>query len=84
MVVPIVTGMVRASAAAPELLIVTVKVMMPFAIPAMGFSMGVVVWFGLAAQGIKGQDKAHRQDNGQPSAQVHSLTLLKKLSNRIF
>ena len=48
----------------------------------MGIPMGVViwsVWIGLGAQGAKGQDEAHHQDNAQPSFQVHSLTLHKKI-----
>jgi hypothetical protein len=52
------------------MLIVAVKAMMPWAMPAIGIPMGVVIWsiwIGLGAQGVKGQDKAHRQDNAQPS-----------------
>ena len=58
---------------------VVVKATMFFAMPAIGISMGVVIWVGLDTQGVKGQDKAQRQDNAQPSIQVHSLILLKKI-----
>jgi hypothetical protein len=62
---------------------VVVKAMM-FFVPAIGIAMGAVIWVGLDTQGVKGQDKAHGQDNAQPSSQVHSLVLLKKnFANRI-
>jgi hypothetical protein len=63
---------------------VTVEAMMPGALPPMGIPTLVAIlrvmlkiWSGLGTQGVKGQDKAHRQDNTQPSMQVHSLTLRK-------
>jgi hypothetical protein len=60
----------------PEMPRVVVKATM-FFVPAIGIAMGVVIWVGLDTQGVKGQDKAQRQDNAQPSSQVHSLILLK-------
>ena len=41
---------------------VVVKATM-FFVPAIGIAMGVVIWPGLDTQGVKGQDKAQRQDN---------------------
>jgi hypothetical protein len=61
------------------MLIVAVKATMPGAIPPIDISIAVVTWSGLGAQGVKGQDKAHRQDNAQPSFQVHSLALQKRI-----
>ena len=55
--------MVRTPREMPEMLIAAVKLMMIFAIPPIGIPMGVVIGSGLAAQGVKGQDKAHHQDN---------------------
>ena len=78
-VVPIVTGMLWTLPVMPEML-----TMMPRAMPPIGISTGVVIsrviikmsiWSGLGAQGVKGQDKAHRQDNAQPYSQFHSLAL---------
>jgi hypothetical protein len=74
-----IKGIVWPLTGAPEILLVMVKAMR--LIPAIGIPMRVViwsVWIGLGAQGAKGQDKAHHQDNVQPSFQVHSLTLHKK------
>ena len=91
-VVHIVTGIVWTLIRAPEMLMVTVRGMMPWAMPPIGISMGLLIvrvmlklwiWSGLGAQGVEGQDKAHHQDNAQPSIQVHSLTLPKKFANRI-
>ena len=76
---PIVTGMVWTLTGGPEMLRVVVKATMFFAMPAIGIAMGVVIWVGLDTQGVKGQDKAQRQDNAQPSSKVHSLILLKKI-----
>ena len=85
-VVHIVTGTVWTHKGAPEMLMVTAKGMMLWAMP-IGISIGVVIfrvmlkiwiWFGLGAQGVYGQDKAYHHDNAQPSVQVHSLTLRKK------
>jgi len=77
--VPIVMGTVGTPPGVPEM-----PTMMPGAMPPIGISTGVVIsrvitkmsiWSGLGAQGAKGQDKPHHQDNAQPSIQVHSLTL---------
>jgi hypothetical protein len=61
------------SPAGPPMSIVAVKMMGPGAIPAIGVPMGVVIsiWICLGAQRVQGQDKAHHQDNTQPSSQVH-------------
>lgn len=64
------------------MLIMVVKVMMLFATPSISFSMGVVIWVGLAALGVKGQDKARHKDKAQPSLQVHSLTLRKNFGKQ--
>ncbi len=68
--------------------VVAVKAMMPWAIPAIGISMGMAIiramlkrWIGLGGQGAQGQDKTYRQDNAQPSSQVHWLFLRKKFCN---
>ena len=54
------TGIVWTHTGAPEILLVTVKVMRPWTMPPIGISMGVVIirvrfkrwiWFGLGAQG---------------------------------
>jgi len=58
----IVTGMVWTLTGGPEMPRVVVKATM-FFVPAIGISMGVVIWVGLDTQGVKGQDKAQRQDN---------------------
>ena len=60
-VVRIVTGMLWTYTGAPEMLLVTVKGMMPLAMPPIGISTRVMVfrvrpkrwiWFGLGAQGV--------------------------------
>ena len=56
-VVHIVTGIVWTHTGAPEILMVAVKVMRPWAMPAIGISMGAVIiralkrWVGLGGQG---------------------------------
>ena len=74
---------------APMIPVVTVKVTMPWTIPAIGISMGVVIirllpirWLGLGAQGAEGQEKANYQDNGRPSFEVHLLTSVKILQTQ--
>ena len=52
-VVVMVTGIVWTVTRAPEMLLAAVKAMMPWAIPAIGIPMGVVIWpigIGLGAQ----------------------------------
>ena len=54
-VMHIVTGMVWTHAGAPEMLIVAVKVMRPWAMPPIGIPMGAVIWsiwICLGAQGV--------------------------------
>ena len=77
-----IVGIVWTPTGAPEILMMTVKAMRPWAIPAIGIPTGVVIGSGLGAHGIESQDKAHRQDNAQPSGQVHSLSLRKKFCNQ--
>ena len=48
-----IMGIVWPLTVGPEmLLIVIVKAMRPWAIPAIGISLGVVIWPGLGAQGV--------------------------------
>jgi hypothetical protein len=50
-----IVGIVWAPTGAPEILMVPVKALMPWAIPAIGIPMWIVIgsiWIGLGAQGV--------------------------------